>query len=125
MCDVVVVLISFPDGADVAAFARSLVDERLAACVTVSPVAESVYRWNETVEVAQERHLMVKTTQGRVPSLRIRVHELHPYETPEFLCIEVSGGDGQYLAWVQDMVASVPTVSVAGEHPTPEESPRG
>jgi len=49
---------------------------------------------------------MVKTTQARFPSLRRRVQELHLYETPEFLCLPVPGGDERYLAWVQHMGAS-------------------
>ena len=123
-CDVVVVLITFPDDGDVASFAENLVDERLAVCVTVSPAVESVYRWNGIVERARERRIMVKTTHARVPSLRRRVQELHPYETPEFLCLPVSGGDERYLAWVQHMAASVPPApAVVG--PLPEAPPRG
>jgi periplasmic divalent cation tolerance protein len=123
-CDVVVVLITFPDDGDVASFAGSLVDERLAACVTVSPVVESVYRWNGAVERARERQLMVKTTQARVLSRRRRVQELHPYETPEFLCLQVSGGDERYLAWVQQMAASVPSAPAVVVDPPPEAPPR-
>jgi periplasmic divalent cation tolerance protein len=123
-CDVVVVLITFPDDGDVASFAGSLVDERLAACVTVSPVVESVYRWNGAVERARERQLMVKTTQARVLSRRRRVQELHPYETPEFLCLQVSGGDERYLAWVQQMAASVPSAPAVVVGPPPEAPPR-
>jgi periplasmic divalent cation tolerance protein len=124
-CDVVVVLITFPDDGDVASFAARLVDERLAACVTVSPAVESVYRWNGAVERARERQLMVKTTQARVPSLQRRVQELHPYETPEFLCLPVSGGDERYLAWVQHMAASVPSAPAVVGGPPPEAPRRG
>lgn len=125
MSDVVVVLITFPADADVAAFAGTLVDERLAACVTVSPPVESVYRWNGAVERERERQLMVKTVQARVPVLRRRVRELHPYDTPEFLCLSVSGGDERYLAWVQEMVGAIPAVPHAGGDATPEEPARG
>ena len=124
-CDVAGVLNAFPDDGDVASFAENLVDERLAACVTVSPVVESVYRWNGAVERARERQLMVKTSQARVPSLRRRVQELHPYETPEFLCLPVSGGDERYLAWVQQMTVSVPPAPAVVVGPPPEASPRG
>ena len=123
-CDVVVVLITFPDDGDVASFAASLVDERLAACVTVSPAVESVYRWNGTVERARERQLMVKTTQARVPSLRRRVQELHPYETPEFLSLPVSGGDERYLTWIQQMATSVPPAPAGAGGPLREAPPR-
>lgn len=99
-CDVVVVLITCPDDEQVTSFASSLVDERLAACVHVLPAGESVYRWRGAVERARERQLVVKTTQPQLAALRARVQDLHPYETPELLCLPVSGGDDRYLAWV-------------------------
>ena len=118
-CDVVLVLITFPDDGDVASFATCLVDERLAACVNVLPAVESVYRWAGEVERAVERQLIVKTTASRVGPLRERVRELHPYETPEFLLLPVAGGDARYLAWVHDMVDGPSPTPGITEHASP------
>ena len=100
----VVVLITFPTDGDVRAFASALVRDREAACVTVLPAAESVYRWKETVEQAREHQLIVKTTRDMVDRLRRRVADLHPYDTPEFLVLPVVGGEQRYLAWIRDAV---------------------
>ncbi len=100
----VVVLLTFPDDADVLEFARSLVDERLAACVSVLPGVESVYRWDGVLQQSAERQLIVKTTEDRIESLRDRVHALHPYDTPEFLVLPVTTGSAEYLAWVAESV---------------------
>ena len=100
----VVVLLTFPDDADVLEFARSLVDERLAACVSVLPGVESVYRWDGVLQQSAERQLIVKTTEDRIESLRDRVHALHPYDTPEFLVLPVTAGSAEYLAWVAESV---------------------
>ena len=54
-CEVVLVLITFPEDGDVASFATCLVDERLAACVNVLPAMESVYRWEGAVARAFHR----------------------------------------------------------------------
>ncbi|MDA1094048.1 MAG: divalent-cation tolerance protein CutA [Acidobacteria bacterium] len=107
-CEVVVVLITCPED-DHVALASSLVDERLAACVHVLPAGDSIYRWGGAVERARERQLIVKTTTQQVSRLRDRVQELHPYETPEFLCLPVSGGDDRYVAWVHAMVGRTET----------------
>ena len=96
----VVVLLTFPDDADVLEFARSLVDERLAACVSVLPGVESVYRWDGVLQQSAERQLIVKTTEDRIESLRDRVHALHPYDTPEFLVLPVTAGSAPYLEWI-------------------------
>jgi len=101
---VVLVLTTLGADADAAAFARSLVDERLAACVNILPAVTSVYRWQGTVEQDREQLLVVKTTTDRLAALEARVRQLHPYDLPEFLVIPASGGSAAYLAWVSESV---------------------
>ena len=117
----VVILITFPTDGDVRAFATALVREAQAACVSVLPEVESVFRWDGEVEHARERQLIVKTTQDRVDSLRRRVGELHPYDTPEFLVLRVAGGDERYLAWIQDAVGAAGSKRSAGGRQNSEE----
>ena len=76
----VIVLTTLPADADGAAFARDLVEERLAACVNLSAPMESIYRWEGTVETESERQLVIKTSRERVGELWDRVRELHPYD---------------------------------------------
>ncbi|HUP23932.1 MAG TPA: divalent-cation tolerance protein CutA [Thermoanaerobaculia bacterium] len=80
--------------------ARALVEERLAACVNLVPGVRSVYRWRGEVQSDAEVLLVIKTVRERFPALRARVRELHSYELPELVCIEPSGGEEEYLAWV-------------------------
>ena len=102
----VVILITFPTDGNVMAFARALVHEGAAACVTVLPEGESVYRWEGAIEQARERQLIVKTTCDMVDLLRRRVGDLHPYDTPEFLVLRVAGGEERYVAWIRDAVGA-------------------
>jgi periplasmic divalent cation tolerance protein len=107
---VVIILITFPTDGDVTAFAMALVGDGAAACVTVLPDVQSVYRWEGAIEQVRERQLIVKTTRDMVDRLRRRVADLHPYDTPEFLVLRVVGGEERYLAWIRDAVgAGVPT----------------
>ena len=62
----VIVLTTLPADSDGAAFARDLVEERLAACVNLSAPMESFYRWEGTVESESERQLVIKTTAARL-----------------------------------------------------------
>jgi periplasmic divalent cation tolerance protein len=98
--DYVVVLTTMPADADVASFARSLVTERLAACVNLLPAMESVYRWEGNVERETERQIVIKTSRDRILALWDRVRELHPYEVPEFLVLPIIDGNDAYLRWV-------------------------
>jgi periplasmic divalent cation tolerance protein len=103
---VTVVLTTWPADRDPVTLARPLVEEGLAACVNVLPMMESVYRWQGQVNQDPERQLLIKTTASRLGGLEARVRELHPYDVPELLVIEVSAGAAAYLDWVAASTAS-------------------
>lgn len=96
----VVVLTTFPANGDAEAFATTLVQERLAACVNVLPAMRSVYTWEGKIERADERQLLIKTRTDVVHQLERRLSELHRYEIPEFLVLPVLDGSREYLAWI-------------------------
>jgi periplasmic divalent cation tolerance protein len=96
----VVVLTTLPADADGEAFGRTLVNERLAACVNLLAAMESVYRWEGRVERETERQIIIKTSRDRLATLWDRVRELHPYEVPEFIVLQVADGNDAYLRWI-------------------------
>jgi periplasmic divalent cation tolerance protein len=98
---VVVVLTTLPPDADAGAFGRTLVEERLAACVSVFGELRSIYRWKETIEEAREQQVVIKTVASAVEALKARVVTLHLYEIPEFLVLPVCDGGAAYLNWVR------------------------
>lgn len=102
--EVVLVLTTIGADADAAALARTLVDERLAACVNIGAPMTSVYRWKGTIEQDREQPLVIKTTGDRLVALETRLRALHPYELPEFLVLSASGGSTAYLDWVRASV---------------------
>jgi periplasmic divalent cation tolerance protein len=89
-----------PDRATADRIARTLVDERLAACVNVVPGVASTYRWQGIVEQADEVLLIVKTVRARLTALGDRLVALHPYELPELVAVEIVGGLPGYLDWL-------------------------
>lgn len=93
-------LITCPDPESARRIATTLVEERLAACVNAVPGLSSTYRWQGAVEQASEVLLLVKTVAARVQALQARVTQLHPYELPEFVVLEIAGGSAAYLDWV-------------------------
>jgi periplasmic divalent cation tolerance protein len=80
--------------------ATTLVEERLAACVNVLPEMTSHFRWRGVVEQAEERQLLIKTTVGQLAPLEARLHEIHPYEVPEFIVVPVEGASDAYFKWL-------------------------
>lgn len=104
MTDYVLVWTTLAADADVASFARTLVDERLAACVSAFPPMDSFYRWKGETQTDRERQLVIKTTAARVPALKARLGTLHPYDVPEVLVTPVVDGAQGYLAWLRESI---------------------
>ena len=96
----VIVLTTLPASADGGAFARTLVTERLAACVNVLGEMSSIYEWEGAVQQETERQLVIKTAAARVAALRDRFRELHPYDLPEFVVVPIIDGSEAYLRWL-------------------------
>jgi periplasmic divalent cation tolerance protein len=78
----------------------ALVEERLIACATILPGVESIYRWRDTIETEPETMLMLKTSAENLDALEARLSELHSYETPEVLVIQVDAASDRYLRWM-------------------------
>jgi periplasmic divalent cation tolerance protein len=105
MTDVVLVLTTVPAGGDQGeTIARTLVEDRLAACVNVHGPMVSFYRWRGAVERDTERQLVIKTTLGKVAAVEARLRELHSYELAELVVVSVAEGSAPYLDWVSESV---------------------
>jgi periplasmic divalent cation tolerance protein len=99
------VVLSTASSADEARrIAEALVEGRLAACVNVLSGVSSTYRWKDAVERADEWLLIVKTRRERFDDVARTIRELHSYEVPEVVLLDVARGDDRYLAWIDASV---------------------
>jgi len=80
--------------------AKSLVEEKLAACVNLSAPLESIYVWKGKRCSEKEHLLLIKTRAALYKMLEKRLRELHPYEVPEIIALPIARGSGDYLAWL-------------------------
>ncbi len=96
----ILVQCSCPNAATATAIARTLVEERLAACVQVLPAGLSIYRWNGAIQAETEVLLIAKTLRVRFDALRERILELHPYELPEIIAVDIGAAHAPYLDWI-------------------------
>jgi periplasmic divalent cation tolerance protein len=100
-----VVFSTFPDADTAARIARTLVEEKLAACVNMVPTVRSIYRWEGKVCDEAETLAVIKTTAERYAALAARIAELHPYQVPEVIALPLADGHPPYLAWLAEQVA--------------------
>lgn len=99
-----IVMTTVANPEEAARLSRTLVEERLAACATLLPAVHSIYRWKDQIESSAECLLLLKSAADRLPALEARLHELHTYQTPEFLVLAVEAGSHPYLAWLDACV---------------------
>jgi periplasmic divalent cation tolerance protein len=79
---------------------RTLVEERLAACVNIIAGMRSIYRWEDEVQAASEVVLIAKSRPARFKQLEKRVKELHPYDCPCIVAWPIEAGYQPYLDWL-------------------------
>ena len=104
MTDNVIILCTAPPG-DSEKISKVLVEERLAACVNVSPV-KSYYIWEGKLSEDDEELMIIKTTQEAAQNAKARILELHSYKLPEIIIIPIVGGEERYLQWIDQSVIS-------------------
>jgi periplasmic divalent cation tolerance protein len=99
--EVRIVLTTAASPGEASRLACTLVEERLAACATLIPAVQSIYYWEGQIEFSTETLLLLKTGPEQLAALEARLHQLHSYQTPEFLVLGVEGVSHPYLEWLQ------------------------
>ncbi|MGH9804893.1 MAG: divalent-cation tolerance protein CutA [Candidatus Acidiferrales bacterium] len=111
MTDKVVVLSTCGSSEEAARIARTLVEERLAACVNITSPLRSLYRWEGEVCDEEEVLLVVKTSRTLFDRVRRAIEKLHSYQVPEVVCLPMIDASPNYLNWL--------TASVQGDSEPP------
>jgi len=82
--------------------ARTLVKEKLAACVNIIPGIASIYTWKGKIEEGKEVLLVIKSRSSLSKRLTARVKALHSYSVPEVVTLPIASGNPDYLRWVRE-----------------------
>jgi periplasmic divalent cation tolerance protein len=104
----IVVFVTTADEQNAAAIGRTLVLEQLAACANLIGPIRSIYRWRDAIEDSPEHLMIIKTHAQLFPALQARIKELHPYEVPEIIAVNIEQGSPQYLAWLRESTLRAP-----------------
>jgi periplasmic divalent cation tolerance protein len=104
MTEFVVVYVTVASADEGVRVARTLVEERLAACVNQLAGVRSLYRWEGRIEESREELLIIKTRRGLFSAVEKRVRELHSYDVPEIIALPILHGSSGYLQWLNEQV---------------------
>ena len=96
----VIAFSTFPDVETARKISRELVDSALVACANIIPAVESIYYWKEKVEASAESLAIFKLTAARYSEFESRLRDLHPYDVPEIVRLNITGGSADYLRWI-------------------------
>ncbi len=99
-----IVTTAVPSAAEADALAREAVTAGLAACAQQRSI-RSTYRWNGTLEQADEVAIDFKTVASRVDELVGLIQRRHSYDCPEVIVVPIESGAPGYLAWMDEMTS--------------------
>ena len=85
--------------------AERLLGERVVACVNIINGITSKYWWKGKIETDKESLLLMKTTPQLVEKVIGKIREMHSYEVPEIIEIDIGGGNPDYLKWIEEVTA--------------------
>ena len=99
---VVTVYAVFADPAEAQRIGRTIVDERLAACVNIMQPCRSIYRWEGAIETATEVPALFKTTTDQADALIERIKAMHSYSVPALAVWPIERLSADYADWVEN-----------------------
>lgn len=93
---------------EAARIARRLLEERVAACVSIVPSVRSLYHWKGEIQDDVEHLLIIKSRADLAGRLKDTLRAAHSYETPELVILDVADGLPDYLAWMDSELGELP-----------------
>ncbi|MBI4370427.1 MAG: divalent-cation tolerance protein CutA [Elusimicrobia bacterium] len=103
--NIIVTMVSVPSLKEGRALARRLIDQKLAACVSLVSGVESHYRWQGRAERSRELLMLIKTQRTAWPALRDLIADKHSYSVPEIVAWPLVWAHGPYARWVASEIA--------------------
>ena len=99
---IVIALSTFPDVETARRISNQLVTDNFVACANILAGMESIYRWKEKIETANETLVLFKVSEKRYRQFQEQLRSLHPYDVPEIISVKVDSGLPEYLRWVAE-----------------------
>lgn len=102
MADIVFLYVTAPNAETAARIARTLIDEKLAACVNIHGEMRSFYEWDGQTQMQLETPLIVKTTMAAAGAARDRIIALHPHDEPCVAALPIvrEASSAPFLDWI-------------------------
>jgi periplasmic divalent cation tolerance protein len=97
----IVVFVTAPSSSEAEQLGSAIVSSGLAACANVVKGIQSIFRWENRINVENECLIIMKTTLDRFPDLEAAVRRRHSYTVPEIIALPIVRGSEPYLEWIR------------------------
>lgn len=101
-----VVMVTSPNRLVSEKLSRGLLNRKLAACVNRIPGVTSRYWWKGKIETSREELLIIKTVKSKLMVLTRWIKANHPYQICKVLALPITGGNPDYLNWIDQSLNS-------------------
>ncbi|MCX7785961.1 MAG: divalent-cation tolerance protein CutA [candidate division WOR-3 bacterium] len=101
MAKFLLVLTTTAQKSDAEKICQTLVKNSLSACTQILGPIRSIYIWKNKMQNAKEYLCIIKTTTNRYRKVETTIRQIHPYELPEIIAIDISRGYQKYLSWLK------------------------
>ncbi|MBL4614688.1 MAG: divalent-cation tolerance protein CutA [Magnetovibrio sp.] len=95
-----IVYVTAPNREEALNIAKTVVGERLAACANLLDAVHSVYWWEGEIQEDTETVIILKTRQESCGALIERIKDLHSYDCPCVVALDLKGGNDDFLNWI-------------------------
>lgn len=102
MTDCLLVMTTTPDAAVAKCLAHKLLENKLAACVSLMPAMTSLYHWQGDIHESTEHLLLIKTQTMHYQAIETFLLTNHPYDLPEIIATTITQGLPAYLGWIKE-----------------------
>jgi len=96
----IVIYCTVPNKKEGKNIAKALVKAQLAACVNIIDKVESIFSWDYKLMEENEALLIIKTKKELFERVSVIIKDLHSYNVPEIIAVDIKDADEMYLRWI-------------------------
>lgn len=96
----IIIYCTVPNKKEGKEIAKDLVKNGLAACVNIIDKVESIFSWDHKLMEENEALLIIKTKKDLFEPVKEVINELHSYNVPEIIAVNIMHADETYLRWI-------------------------
>ncbi len=82
--------------------AKLAIEGKLAACANLYPKIQSIYEWNNQIQIDKESVLILKTKKKKYKELEKLIIENHSYDIPCILLLPIDNGYKNFMNWIEE-----------------------